>query len=182
MTADRPDLLIVLSAPPEIGRRELVEILAAHDEVRVTIYLRDADRDEYADLIEGYYVRSDKPTQGKARFLSELRTTLYDEAIVLDFGHWSFFTARCLFFLARAQVKRVRTERGEFRFSFLAPITLLGHWLHRRKHRSGSVAGLPPGTPAPFLLAAYRKTLGLALGLIGTLLEYGWRRLFRTSV
>lgn len=181
MKETRSEVLVVLSAPPAISRKELIEILAAHRDARVTVYLRDEDLDEYLDLIDGLYVCSDKPGHGKGRFLSELRTTLYNEAIVLDFGQWSFFAARCLFFLARAQVKTVRTERGSFHFSLWSPITILHHWLYRCRHRSGSVAGLPPGTPVPFVLAAYRKTLGLGFGLTWTMLQYGWRRVSRTT-
>jgi len=167
---------VVLSAPPDISRRELTELLAIHQGARITVYLRDEDLGSYLDLIEGLHVCSDKPVHGKGRLLSELRTTLYQEAIGLDFGEWSFVTARLLQFLARAQSKTVRTERGAFR---LSPLTLLKHLAYRSRRRSGSVAGLPPGTPLPFLLAAYRKTLGLAIGLTMTVLQYSWRRLSR---
>jgi hypothetical protein len=138
-----------------------------------------ADRSAYTDLLEHCFVYSDKPSRDKRRFIRELRGPYYNEAIVLDFGHWSFFPARCLFFLSRAQTKTVRSERGSFPFSWRAPLTLLRQWLYRRKHRSGSIAGLPAGTPAPFLVAAYRKTVGLLIGSLMTVLEYAWRRLAR---
>ena len=181
MKESNSKLLIVLSAPPEVSRQELRKILDSHNSDHVTIYLREADQDNYSDMTEGFYVCSDKPSSSKLQFLSELRTTLYDQAVVLDHGHWSFFSARCLFFFARARHKTVRTERGSFELSFWQPIFLLSHLAHRHRHRSGSVAGLPPGTPAPFLLGLYRKTLGLALGWIRTMLEYSWRRIFRAS-
>ena len=174
-------LLIVLSAPPEVSRTELRKILESHKAGHITIYLREADQHDYSDMIEGFYICSDKPSGSKLQFLSELRATLYDQAIVLDHGHWSFFTARCLFFFARARQKIVRTERGSFEFSLGQPVTLLAHLSHRHRHRSGSVAGLPPGTPAPFLLGIYRKTFGLAFGWSKTLLEYSWRKIFRAS-
>jgi len=181
MNESRPELLVILSAPAAISRKKLTKILAEHDNARITVYLRIADLDEYQDLVTDLYVCSDKPVQSKGRFLSELRTTLYSEAIVLDFGQWSFFAARCLFFLARAQVKTVWTERGSFEFSPWSPFAFLDHWLYRCRHRSGSVAGLPPGTPVPFLLAGYRKTLGLVFGLAWTMLRYGWRRVSKTT-
>ncbi len=178
MKEPRTDVLVVLSAPVEIASQQLAEIRADHQHARLTIYLRETERQQFGELINGCHVCSDKPSDSKTAFLSRLRTTLYDEAIVLDYGQWSRVGARCLFFLARARTKTVRSERGNFR---LSPVSLLRHWLYRRKHRSGSVAGLPPGTPAPFLLAAYRKTLGLGIGLALISLEYGWRRLFRAS-
>ena len=177
MTVARPEILVVLSATPEISRQALTELISIHEGARITVYLREEDINAYLDLTEGLYVCSDKPVHGKGRFLSELRAILYQEAIVLDFGQWSYVTARCLFFLARSQKKTVRTERGAFRLSLLAPLPLLKHLVYRCRHRSGSIAGLPPGTPLPFLLAAYRKTLGLALGLTITVLQYSWRRL-----
>ena len=177
MIGPRPEILVVLSATPDISRQALTELISIHQGARITVYLRDEDLNAYLDLIEGLYVCSDKPVHGKGRFLSELRTTLYREAIVLDFGQWSYFTARCLFFLARSEKKTVRAERGAFRLSLLTPLPLLKHLAYRCRHRSGSVAGLPPGTPLPFLLAAYRKTFGLALGLSMTALQYSWRRL-----
>lgn len=177
MTAQSKKILVLLGAPPEIARDQLAEIVAQHTGQRITVYMRIADRSAYTDLLEHCFVYSDKPSRDKRRFVRELRGPFYDEAIVLDFGHWSFYPTRCLFFLSRAAVKTVRTERGAFPFSWRSPKVLLRHWMYRRKHRSGSIAGLPAGTPAPFVVAAYRKTLGLAIGIGLTVLEYCWRRL-----
>ena len=132
-----------------------------------------------AILLAGCFVHSDKPSGSKRMFIRELRAHFYDEVIVLDFGQWSFYPSRCLFFFARAKLKTVRTERGTFEFSMFKPFTLLGHLLHRSKHRTGSVAGMPPGLPFPFVFATYRKTVGLAIGIARTIMEYGWRRMTR---
>lgn len=179
MSSRASHLLVVLSAPPELARGELEAIIRDHPASQLTVYIRDSHRHHYEDLLTDCFVQSDKPTNGKRAFVRELRNRLFGEAIVLDFGQWSFFPARCLFFLARAQVKTVRTERGAFEFSPLQPITLLRHILYRSKHRRGAVAGLPPGVPFPFPLALYRQTIGLVLGVGWSVVEFGWRRLAR---
>ena len=177
--ARRQTVVVFLSAPPEVAREELHTILAEHEDSKITVYLRETHRHHYEDLIAECFVQVDKPTNDRRSFIQELRGVWYDEAIVLDYGHWSFFPARCLFFLVRAEKKTVRTERGPFRFSFMSPIVLLHHWLYRRKNRTGSVAGIPPGTPFPFVVALYRKTIGSVIGLTMTTAEYGWRRVTR---
>ncbi len=175
MNPERHEILLFLSAPPEISRKELRAVIAENTEARVTVYLRSQHRPEYDDLLGNCFVYCDKPARGRKSFVRELRAHLYHEAIVLDYGHWSYCPARCLFFLARAGKKNVRTERGTFEFSLLRPVTLLRHLLYRRKHRSGSVAGVPAGTPAPFLVAAYRGTIGQVVGSMLGMLEYSWR-------
>ena len=175
MRNERREVLLFLSAPPEISRKELISVLAEHTEARITVYLRSQHRPEYDDLLGSCFVYSDKPARGRRAFVRELRARLYHEAIVLDFGHWSYFPARCLFFLARAGRKHVRSERGVFEFTVMHPIALFRHLSYRRKHRSGSVAGVPAGTPAPFLVAAYRGTLGRIVGSVITMVEYSWR-------
>ena len=179
MSSRDQQVVVFLSAPPEQARGELEAIVRDHAESRVTVYVRDSHRHEYEDLLAECFVHSDKPKGSKRAFIRELRGHLYDEAIALDFGQWSFFPSRILFFLARSQVKSVRTERGVFEFSLLKPITLLGHLLYRIKHRSGAVGGMPQGTPFPFLFALYRKTFGLLFGVAWCTLEYGWRRVTR---
>jgi hypothetical protein len=172
-------LLVFLSAPPEIARVEFEAIRREHPESKLTVYVRQSHRDQYEDLLADCFVQSDKPAGSKRAFVRELRGRWFDEAIVLDFGQWSFSPARCLFFLARAQRKTVRTERGVFEFSLWQPLTLLSHLLHRTKNRTGSVAGLPHGVPFPFVFALYRNTIGLWLGVVWCGIEYGWRRMTR---
>ena len=178
MSADRLRLLIFLSDRPERARPEFQEILAEHPHAHVTVYLRRVHREQFEDLLDGVFVYEDKPRHTKLAFIRELRAPYYDRAIVLDFGTWDFYPARCLFFLCRAREKIVRSERGSFRFSPLAhPLVLWRHLLYRRNHRSGSVAGLPSDTPLPFPIAVYRKTIGLTLGIVWTVAEFSWRRL-----
>ncbi|MCA8957384.1 MAG: hemophore-related protein [Planctomycetes bacterium] len=170
-------IAVFLGAPPDVARRELGAILAEHPGARATVYLREACQKELEGTLAGCAVESDKPHGNKRAFLRGLRQPLYDVAYVLDFGHWSYWPNRCLWFLARARRRVVRTERGAFVWSSLRPWVLVRHWLYRRKHRSGAVAGMPPGTPAPFVVAAYRKTVGLLVGVVWMAVECTWRRI-----
>lgn len=180
MTGKARQVLLFLSAPPELARTEFLAVLEEHRDSRITVYIRDGHRKPLEDLLADCFVHSDKPTGSKRTFIRELRAHFYDEVIVLDFGQWNFYPSRCLFFLARAEHKTVRTERGSFVFSPLfKPFALISHLLHRSKNRTGSVAGMPPALPFPFVFAAYRKTIGLAIGIVCTILEYGWRRITR---
>lgn len=173
----KPHVIVFLSAPPGFAKPQLVEILAQRVDQRITIYLRESDRAHYEEHLAGCFAVADKPAAGKRAFVQDLRSHHYDEAVVLDEGGWEFHQSRCLFFLARADRRTVHTERGVFELSLLRPGALARHLLYRAKNRRGSVANMPPGTPLPFLFAGYRKTLGLALGVLRSAVEYGWRRI-----
>ncbi len=177
----------MVSAPPQVARPHLSRILAAHPDAEFTFCVRASERSSFDDLLATHQVCSDKPGyrlpgHGRVALVRDLREQQYHLGIALGLGHWSYWPQKLAFCLARARRKTVIAERGEFRLSWWRPWTLVGHFGWRLRNPVGSVAGMPPGTPLPLLAAAYRKTIGLVLGILWVLGEYGARWLIRKRV
>ncbi len=177
----------MVSAPPQVARPHLSRILAGHADAEFTFYVRASERSSLDDLLAGHEVRSDKPGyrlpgHGRVALVRDLREQRYDLGIALGLGHWSYWPQKLAFTLARARRKTVISERGEFRLSWWRPWRLVGHFEWRLTNPVGSVAGMPPGTPLPLLAAVYRKTIGLVLGILWVLVEYGARWLTKKKV
>jgi hypothetical protein len=177
------NILCMVSAPPPVARPHLERILAQHPGARFTFYVRQSERAQLDDLLEGHEVRSDKPGyrlpgHGRVALVRDLRAEKYDLGMALGLGHWTYWPQKLAFALARARRKVVLNERGEFLISWWRPWTLFHHFQWRLRNPVGSVAGMPAGTPMALPAAIYRKTVGLVLGVLWTTLEYGFRRVF----
>ena len=167
----------MVSAPPQVARPHLSQILAAHPDAEFTFYVRSSERSNLDDLLASHEVRSDKPGyrlpgHGRVALVRDLREQRYDLGIALGLGHWSYWPQKLAFALARAKHKTVISERGGVQMSWWRPWQLAGHFGWRLRNPVGSVAGMPAGTPLALLAAVYRKTIGLVLGVLWVFGEY----------
>ncbi len=169
------EILLFLSAPADVAKPVLLELLHRHASDNITMYLRDCDREGLPELSTNVQVRSDKPRGGKLALIRELRRTKYEIGYALGLGHWSYWPAKVMLLKARAKQKIVRTERGDFPLSRFRPLTLAGHFWWRHKHPVGCVAGMPEGTAYPVVYSIYRKTIGCLLGVCWQVLRYAAR-------
>ncbi len=182
--ADITNVLCMVSAPPPVARPHLERILAEHDGAHFTFYVRLSEGAQLDDLLAGHEVRSDKPGyrlpgHGRVALVRDLREQRYDLGIALGLGHWSYWPQKLAFALARARHKTVISQRGPFHLSWWRPWNLIHHFHWRLRNPVGSVAGMPAGTPLPLAAAIYKKTIGLVLGALWVVLEYGVRRLMK---
>jgi len=173
-------VLCMVSAPAPVARPHLERILREHEGAQFTFYVRHSERGQLEDLLAGHEVCSDKPGyrlpgHGRVALVRDLRARKYDLGIALGLGHWSYWPQKLAFALARARHKTVISERGSFHLSWRLPFALAHHFYWRLRNPVGSVAGMPVGTPLPLAAAIYRKTVGLVLGTLWVVLEYGAR-------
>jgi len=152
------------------------------DPKRVVLFLRDSFRDELADLLEGFEVRSDT-TRGRTRtFLGELREEKFDAAAVVMAGGKDHWKMKVLGLKCRAGSIYAFNENGDgFQWNKENRKHIRAHVAWRMKQGRVRVGNARVDLPLPLrlLVQLYGLTIGPVIGTVALLLHVAWLELRR---